>query len=114
MARKGKGKQASNSLPLDESKPVRSYHPSLHGIGYLGDAVFLATSTLVRLLLENFIIHNHKYFVLCTGATFLRRRMTVLRAGGRVAGTLQSARDSSAFVTCTRPHAMRAENRMFS
>jgi hypothetical protein len=33
------------------------------------------------LLPENSVIHNHKYFVLFTGATFLRRRMTVLSGG---------------------------------
>jgi hypothetical protein len=42
-----------------------------------GPAVSLATSTLVRLLPEFSIIHNHKYFVLCIDVTFLRRGRTV-------------------------------------
>jgi hypothetical protein len=37
-------------------------------------AVTYATSTAVRLLPENSIIHNHKYFVLCTGAEVPWRR----------------------------------------
>ena len=32
----------------------------------------MATSTRVHLLTQNFVVHNHKYSVLCTGATFLR------------------------------------------
>src|SRR6267143_1467957 len=47
-------------------------------IGNLQDAVSLATSTAVRLLPENSVINNHKYFVLCTGAPFVRRPTTVL------------------------------------
>jgi len=46
----------------------------------------LATSTLVRLLPENSGIHNHKYFVLWTGATFLRRGTTALSCGWRGCG----------------------------
>src|SRR5712664_2763792 len=59
-----------------------SWHPHMYWIGYSWDAVSLATSTLVRLLPENFLIHNHNYFVLCIGATCVRRRMIVLPCGG--------------------------------
>jgi len=38
------------------------------------------------LLPEKFIIHNHKYFVLCTDPAFLRRRTTVPQCGQRKCG----------------------------
>jgi hypothetical protein len=37
------------------------------GKRYLSSAVSLATSTVVRLLPENSILHNHKYFTSYTG-----------------------------------------------
>jgi hypothetical protein len=49
----------------------------VHGDRYLLDAVFLATSTAVRLLPENFIIHNYTYFDLCFDVTFSLRRSIV-------------------------------------
>src|SRR5437660_11994749 len=56
------------------------------------DAVSLATSTPVRLLPENSVIHNHKYFVLCTGATFPRPRTAVLSCERRGGGCTALAR----------------------
>jgi hypothetical protein len=49
----------------------------VNGDRYLLDAVFLATSTAVRLLPENFIIHNYTYFDLCFDVTFSLRRSIV-------------------------------------
>lgn len=45
-------------------------------------AAFFATGTPVRLLPENSIIHNHKYFVLCIEVGPSRRR-TIVSASGR-------------------------------
>ena len=46
-------------------------------------AVFFATGTQVRLLPENSIIHNHKYFVLCIEVEPSRRRTIVSGSGRR-------------------------------
>src|SRR5262249_5687989 len=42
---------------------------SIESVAFRG-AVFFATCTQVRLLPENFLIHNPKYFVLCPGESF--------------------------------------------
>lgn len=47
-------------------------------------AASFATGTLVRLLPENSIIHNHKYFVLCIEVGRLRRRTIVSASDRRV------------------------------
>ena len=53
-------------------------------------AASLATGTLVRLLPENSIIHNHKYFVLCTEVDPSRRGTIVsLSDGGGLSFTLK-------------------------
>jgi|GEM_PF-2259494 hypothetical protein len=46
-------------------------------------AASLATGTLVRLLPENSIIHNHKYFVLCLEVGPSRRGTIVSASDGR-------------------------------
>ena len=44
-----------------------SHAPDVRKSLTFGRAVSLATSTLVRLRTQNFIAHNHKYFVMCAG-----------------------------------------------
>jgi hypothetical protein len=45
-------------------------------------AVFLATSTLVRLLPEKLVPHNRKYLVLCIDATFQLPTIVFARGTG--------------------------------
>jgi len=54
------------------------------------------------LLPENRIIHNHWYFVLCTGADFCVAARLSSRAGSGVARTLDSTKDSSSFEDAAR------------
>jgi hypothetical protein len=59
-------------------------HLLLYGDRYLLGAVFLATSTAVRLLPEKFIIHNYEYFALCIDVTISPRRRIVFVRAARV------------------------------
>jgi len=74
----------------------------------------LATSTLVHLHLEKFVIHNRKYFILCIGAISLRRRTTVLWYRWRGCRCVSDQEEVLCLVTSEMPSAMRAGNRMRS
>src|SRR5580700_1722098 len=63
---------------MDKSDSRRAFALlALYGNRYPLTAASLATGTLVRLLPENSIIHNHKYFALCIEVTPSRRRIVV-------------------------------------